>query len=74
MEISVNKLCLMIGDFKKSVKSVIDDVLFTAGALLISFGVYQIYVPAGHIALGVFLMIAAVIWTKGAEDKKNDTE
>lgn len=74
MEISVNKLCLMIGGFKKKIKTMIDDLLFAAGALLISFGVYQIYIPAGYIVLGAFLIAAAVIWTKGAEGRKYDTE
>lgn len=74
MEISVNRLCLMIGGFKKAFEMMIDDLLFAAGTFLISFGIYQIYVPAGYIALGVFLMAAAVIWSKGAEVKKYDTE
>ena len=63
----VDRLWQRIGDFRKKIKRILDDLLFVAGIILISIGVYQIYIPAGYIALGIFLIITAVLWSRGAE-------
>ena len=40
---------------------VVDDLLFLIGAGLISYGTFTIYIPAGYIALGMFLVIIAYL-------------
>lgn len=72
--ISVKRLCQKIGVFKKGLAKIMDDLLSVSGVILISFGTYQIYVPAGYIVLGIFLILAALVWSKGTEVNRNDIE
>lgn len=46
--------------------SLLPDALMTAGGLVVSYGVYQIYAPAGYIVAGVLLIAAGVVAAKGA--------
>ena len=44
------------------ISSIADDVLLLVGVSFLSYGVFQIYVPAGHITLGIcFIAIAYVV-------------
>lgn len=72
--ISVKRLCQKIGVFKNWMAKIMDDLLSVSGVILISFGVYQIYVPAGYIVLGIFLILAALVWSKGTGVNRNDIE
>ncbi len=49
----------------KKIKQLIPDALAIAGALLIWHGIDLIYKPAGFIAAGSLMFLAAVIWSKG---------
>lgn len=69
---SVNRLWQKIGDFRRKIKRILDDLLFIAGVILISIGVYQIYIPAGYVVLGILLIITAVLWSRGAEVEDYD--
>ncbi|MBE6722704.1 MAG: hypothetical protein E7572_09570 [Ruminococcaceae bacterium] len=58
--------------FRKTVPRIkaanpVPDVLAVSGAACASAGVYQIYVPAGWIVLGVMLIAGAVIWSRGGD-------
>lgn len=72
MEILVSIFCRMTGAFKKFLVKELDDILLLIGVYLVSYGVYQIYIPAGYIVLGIFFLLAAVIWSKGTGGNKND--
>ena len=48
-------------------KNPMPDVLAVSGAVCISAGSYQIYIPAGWIVLGVMLVTGAVIWSRGGD-------
>lgn len=72
--ISVTRLCRKIGDFKRFIMREIDDMLMIIGAVLISYGVYQIYVPAGYIVTGMCFILAAVIWSRGTGGGMDDTK
>ena len=44
----------------------IDDILFIIGIILLAMGVFQIYIPAGYITLGIcFIAFAFFIAKKG---------
>lgn len=46
----------------KLISLILDDVLLLAGVFFIAYGVYSIYVPAGHITTGLaFLAIAYIV-------------
>ena len=61
----MKKFCQRIGGFKKALQRTVEDWLAAAGASLVRYGVYQIYIPAGWITAGVFLLITAVLWSRG---------
>lgn len=48
-------------------KSFFADLLILAGALVVPYGIYEIYAPAGYIAAGsVMLMLGALLhYSKG---------
>ena len=64
----------MIGAFKKSAVRYMDDGLMLAGAGLVSYGVWQIYDPAGWITAGAFCIAGAVIWSRGTGGEDHDIE
>jgi hypothetical protein len=37
-------------------RSILADLLILAGALAIPFGIYEIYEPAGYIAIGIMML------------------
>lgn len=53
------------GKIKAGILSLIPDALAIAGAFFVGFGIWQIYRPAGYIAIGVLSICGAVIWSKG---------
>lgn len=48
----------------KALLKCIDDILLFAGVVLISKGVFQIYVPAGYITLGICFIAFAFFIAK----------
>lgn len=54
-------LAKTIQGFFRLLGKIIDDLLATAGAGFISYGVYIIYRPAGFITLGVLLIAGACV-------------
>lgn len=43
-----------------------DDILFAIGMVLLSIGVFKIFIPAGYITLGIcFIIFAFLIAVKG---------
>ncbi len=55
--------------FFKTIPKMIPDILAISGAVTISYGTGIIYVPLGYIMGGVFLIIAAVFWSKAGVSK-----
>lgn len=58
--------------FRKTIPKIraanpVPDFLSVGGAVCISTGAYQIYVPAGWIVLGILLIAGAVIWSRGGD-------
>lgn len=51
--------------FRATVPKLVPDALAVVGAVVITYGVALIYPPAGWIAGGILLVVAAVIWSKG---------
>ena len=46
----------------KAISYVADDALLLIGVSSLSYGVFQIYIPAGHITLGIcFIAIAYIV-------------
>lgn len=74
MKILRTKFYRMIGGFKKMFLRNMDDLLLLTGILLISYGTYQIYVPAGYIMLGICLVALAIVWSKGMGVNGHDIE
>lgn len=68
----MKRFCQKIGAFKRFVRNTMDDWLAVAGAVMVSAGAYQIYIPAGYIVAGVFLIAAAVVWSRGMEGDEHD--
>lgn len=52
----------------RAIKKLIPDILCACGVVSITIGAFFIYVPAGFIAGGAFLVAAAYLWTKGMSD------
>lgn len=50
----------------KDVASIVRDVAAIAGVGLISYGVWQIYHPAGLIVIGAWLVVGSLILARGA--------
>jgi hypothetical protein len=50
--------------FIKFIPKILDDVLLAVGIYFLSVGVYQIYIPAGNITLGVCFMAFAYLYAK----------
>lgn len=48
----------------------IDSLLLIPGTIFVSYGIFLIYVPAGFIAIGTFLIAIALIVAKKASIKK----
>lgn len=46
------------------INHIADDVLLLAGVSFVTYGVYSIYVPAGHITTGLALLAIAYIVAK----------
>ncbi len=46
------------------IRLIADDVLLLVGVLFISYGVFTIYVPAGHITLGISCISVAYLMAK----------
>lgn len=61
----MEKFYRVIGAFKRAAGRTADDCLAILGAILVTYGVWQIYAPAGWIVAGAFLMAAAMIMGKG---------
>ncbi len=61
----MKKFWMKIGAFKRFLHKTADDWLALTGALLISYGSFRIFEPAGLIVLGGFFIAGAVIWSRG---------
>ena len=48
----------------KFMSHVADDALLLIGVSFLSYGVFQIYIPAGHITLGICFMAIAYLLAK----------
>lgn len=48
-----------------------DDMLLFIGITLIAFGVYQIYIPAGFIVLGICIIAFAFIFARSKEGDRS---
>ncbi len=70
----MKKFYRTIGGFRKWIFRTMDDWLAIAGSILTSYGIYLIFPPAGLIALGVFLIAASIIWSRGLAGEKHDNE
>lgn len=47
-----------------------DDIIFISGIVLLSIGVFKVYLPAGYIVLGIcFIAFAFFIARKSAEGR-----
>lgn len=68
----MKRFCQKIGVFKRFIRNTLDDWLAAAGSALVSAGVYQIYAPAGYIVIGLFLIAAAVVWSRGMAGDRHD--
>lgn len=63
--------------FKEKLKKIaavsannIDSLLLIPGTIFVSYGIFLIYVPAGFISIGTFLIAIALIIAKKASLKK----
>lgn len=54
----------MLDKITKAISLVIDDVLLLVGIGFLSYGAYAIYVPAGHITLGLCTIGFAYLMAK----------
>lgn len=50
--------------FIKFIPKILDDVLLVIGIYFLSIGVYEIYIPAGKITLGICFMVFAYFFAK----------
>lgn len=57
----MKKLLTILTNF---ITLIIDDVILLVGVFFISYGVFSIYIPAGHITLGISLVIFAYLIAK----------
>ena len=48
----------------KTISLIADDVLLLVGVFLLSYGVFQIFVPAGYITLGICFISIAYLMAK----------
>lgn len=48
----------------KFISLILDDVLMLVGVSFLSYGVFQIHVPAGYITLGICFMAIAYLLAK----------
>lgn len=51
--------------FIKFIRAILDDILMAVGVGFLFYGIYQIYVPASYIVLGVFFLALAFLTAKG---------
>ncbi|MCM3455434.1 hypothetical protein M3685_16030 [Heyndrickxia oleronia] len=54
----------------KFILKYIDDLLLTIGLVLLSIGVFQIYLPAGYITLGICFIAIAYFYAKKEGDSQ----
>jgi len=49
--------------------NLLDDILFIVGFILLSIGVFKIFIPAGYIVLGICMIAFAFFIAKSAGGK-----
>jgi hypothetical protein len=47
--------------------SIVVDAMGIAGAVLVAYGAWRVYPPAGIILAGLMLLMGCILWARGAD-------
>lgn len=61
------KLLKVVNRIRMKIRKYSDDILLFIGIILISIGVFKIYIPAGFIALGICIIAFAFMLARSEE-------
>lgn len=64
MKALLKKITKAMSLVTKAISHVADDALLFIGVSFLSYGVFQIYIPAGHITLGICFIAIAYLLAK----------